>query len=190
MASNVDIINTALSLEGKLSYKFGGNNIADGEGDCSDFTEYVYAVHGFDIGADTAAQYWQGYSVSRDAIKPGDLVFFKNTYESGKVDGVSHVGIALGNDKFINLNGDGCVVSDLTDIYWKEHYLDARRISGIAYQDYTYDGVTSNPATTTETPDLVWWGDIVRVVVIVIIIAAGLTLLGFGVGKEITKGVA
>ena len=192
MTSNKDILETAKSFLGKLKYVFGGNNIPGGEGDCSDYTEYVFAVHGFDIGADTSAQYRQGIPVSRDNIKAGDLVFFKNTYNSGKVDGVSHVGIATSNDTFIHLSNSGCIRSSLNESYWKEHYLDARRINGIKYEDVS-DTVTDNETSTeteseTETNPLVWWGDIVRAVVIIIIIASGVILLGVGVGKNIVKG--
>ena len=198
MASNVDIIKTALSLEGKLEYKFGGNNIADGYGDCSDFTEYVFAVHGYDIGPETESQYTQGVAISKELLKPGDLVFFKDTYNSGKKDGVSHVGISLGGDKFIDLNNSGCGVSDLSDSYWKKHYLGARRVVGLAYEDYTYiphsssggsfgDSSHSSSGQHFETAGLVWWGDVVRVVLIIILIIAGLSMLGLGVGNELFK---
>ena len=36
--SNKLICDTALSKVGKLTYKFGGNNIEGGAGDCSDYT--------------------------------------------------------------------------------------------------------------------------------------------------------
>jgi len=192
MTSNKDILETAKSYLGKLQYVFGGNNIPGGKGDCSDFTEHVFAVHGFDIGADTSAQYRQGIPVGRDNIKAGDLVFFKNTYNSGKIDGVSHVGIATSNDTFIHLSNSGCIRSSLNENYWKEHYLDARRISGISYEDISddmTDTVTSTEsATETGESSLVWWGDIVRAVVVIIILAGGVILLTVGIDKNMLKG--
>lgn len=188
MTSNINIVETAKSYLGKLTYVFGGNDIPNGRGDCSDFTEHVFAVHGFSIGTDTEAQYSKGRTVSRDNVAAGDLVFFKDTYDSKKTDGVSHVGIATSNDSFIHLSNSGCVHSSLNDNYWKKHYLGARRISGISYEDYAEDAPEEIP-DTEENVSLVWWGDIVRVVVLIILIASGIGFLAFGVGKNIlSKG--
>lgn len=188
MRTNKDILETANSFRGKLKYVFGSDDITGGSGDCSSFTEYVFAVHGLEIGADTSAQYSQGIPVDRDDIKAGDLVFFKDTYNSNKIDGVSHVGIATGNDNFIHLSSSGCKVSSLNDNYWKTHYLDARRVSGLTYEDFILnetDEEEENSSEPSEETELKWWGDIVRVVVIFLLIGGGVAFLGVGVGKNI-----
>lgn len=188
MTSNVDIIDTAKGYIGKLKYDFGSDNIAGGSGDCSSFTEYVFAVHGLHIGADTSAQYSQGKPISRDDIKAGDLVFFKDTWDSKKIDGVSHVGIATSNDTFIHLSSSGCKRSSLNEPYWKEHYLDTRRVSGVTYEDFSDTTTdTENTETTEEKTDLIWWGDIVRVVVIFLLIISAVIFLGVGFGKNIVN---
>lgn len=192
MVTNTEILETAKSFLGKLKYVFGGNNISGGYGDCSDYTEYVFAVHGINIGADTEAQYMKGIAVDRDNIKAGDLVFFKNTYDSNKKDGVSHVGIATSNDTFIHLSGSGCIRSSLNDSYWKKHYIDAKRITSISYEDISDTEIDSETSLTrsaeVKESSLVWWGDIVRVVIIIIVLVGGVSLLGVGVAKNVFKG--
>ena len=130
-STNSNIIATAKSLIGKVDYVFGGDDIAGGKGDCSDFTQYVFKENGIEIGGTTEEQYKKGESVSKDDLEIGDLVFFKNTYNSGYTDGVSHVGIYEGNGKFIHLSSskNGVTESDLDSDYWEKHYLGARRIN-------------------------------------------------------------
>lgn len=189
MSTNIKIIETASGFIGKLKYIFGSDNITGGSGDCSSFTEYVFGVHGYEIGADTSAQYSQGLPVGIDSLEPGDLVFFKNTYNSNKIDGVSHVGIYRGNDEFIHLSSSGCKVSSLNETYWQEHYLDARRVVGIKYEDYSIPSTDAETVTPITTDNLVWWGDIVRVVVIFLLIIGAIVFMGVGVGKNIIKEV-
>ena len=189
---NTDIVNSAMTYIGKLTYSFGGNNISGGSGDCSDFTQHIFSLYGLEIGGYTEMQYSQGFPVKREEIKSGDLVFFKNTYNSGYKDGVSHVGIAVSNENFIHLSNSGCQVSSLNDSYWKEHYLDSRRINGVDYSgessDILYD-VTDTYAPTTSDINLVWWGDIVKVTTIIIVFIMGVVLLGLSVSTPLTKGV-
>lgn len=123
------IVDYAKSLVGKVKYQFGGDNIEGGYGDCSDFTEYVFKHENFSIGGTTEEQYHKSVAVDEPLV--GDLVFFKNTYASGYDDGVSHVGIYTGNNKFLHLSSSaGTVVeSDLNEKYYKDHFLSFRRVS-------------------------------------------------------------
>ena len=196
--SNKLICDTALSKVGKLTYKFGGDNIEDGYGDCSDFTQWVYGCYSVDIGGNTDAQYQQGVAVDKADAIPGDLVFFKGTYSSGYTDGVSHVGIYLGNDQFVHLSNSGCKISSLSEHYYSNHYLGMRHINAVNKEvDEITDDMIANTSERYERSDqlkeeanvgLEWWGDIVRVVVIVVMILAGVTLLATSVGVQIIKG--
>ena len=190
------ICDTALSKVGKLEYKFGGDNIEGGVGDCSDFTQWVYSCYNVDIGGNTDAQYSKGVAVSKDDAKAGDLVFFKNTYKSNYTDGVSHVGIYLGDNKFVHLSNSGCKVSDLSERYYSNHLLGFRHMREVNSEvDVITDEMIENNAERYEHSEelqnaagLEWWGDIVRVVVIVILLIAGVALVASSVGVQVMKG--
>lgn len=190
------ICDTALSKVGKLEYKFGGDNIEGGVGDCSDFTQWVYSCYNVDIGGNTDTQYSKGVAVSKDDAKAGDLVFFKNTYKSNYTDGVSHVGIYLGDNKFVHLSNSGCKVSDLSERYYSNHLLGFRHMKEVNSEvDVITDEMIENNTERYEHSEelknsagLEWWGDIVRVVVIVILLIAGVALVASSVGVQIMKG--
>lgn len=128
MATAQNIIDTAKSQVGKIKYVFGGNNPSGGSTDCSGFTQYVFKLNGINIGRTTQSQWTDGTNVEKSDLLPGDLVFFKNTYDSNYIDGVSHVGIYIGNNKFYHNSSsqNGIVIGDLSDNYWTAHYLGAR----------------------------------------------------------------
>lgn len=194
--SNKLICDTALSKVGKLTYKFGGDNIEGGVGDCSDFTQWVYGCYNVDIGGNTDAQYSQGVSVSQKDAIAGDLVFFKNTYNSKYTDGVSHVGIYLGDNRFVHLSNSGCKVSSLSERYYANHLLGFRHIQAVNNEvdtitDEMIDNTTDRYERSEELKSragLEWWGDIVRVVVIVVLCITGVALVASSVGVQIMKG--
>ena len=93
--------------------------------DCSGLVYYVLTEMGYPAPRTAVGQYSLGYSVSRSALVPGDLVFFANTYTSG----ISHVGIYAGGGKFLHAPSDGSSVcyTKLSG-YWSDHYYGARRL--------------------------------------------------------------
>lgn len=115
------IVQTALRYVG-VPYVFGGNS-ASGF-DCSGFTRYVFGRSGVWLPRAADEQYDVGRPVGSGSLQPGDLVFF-TTYTSG----ISHVGIYLGDDKFISATSSrGVVVDSLASGYWGARYVGARRI--------------------------------------------------------------
>ena len=106
-------------------YKSGG---ASPKGfDCSGFTWYVYKkAADIDISRGVEEQWRRGRSVARGKLKPGDLVFFKNTFERG----LSHVGIFVRKDEFVHAENEktGVVISSLESDYYRKHYAGARRL--------------------------------------------------------------
>ncbi|WBW95873.1 C40 family peptidase [Oceanirhabdus sp. W0125-5] len=93
--------------------------------DCSGFTSYVYKMVGIYIPSYTGDQVKYGKSVAKEDLLPGDVIFF-NTYMD-----YGHVGIYVGNNKFIHASSSSSVrrvtVSSLTG-YHLSHYAGARRI--------------------------------------------------------------
>lgn len=115
----------AISLSG-IKYKFGGSSPETGF-DCSGFVRYVFqqaANLTLPHGARALSQL--GQTVTQENLQPGDLVFF-NTLKSS----FSHVGIYLGNHRFIHSPSAGKAVSvmDMSDSYWAQRFNGARRIT-------------------------------------------------------------
>lgn len=105
-----------------VPYVFGGTT--PNGFDCSGYTRYVFAQAGIYLPRTADEQFGLGRAVSYSNLQPGDLVFF-TTYAPGP----SHVGIYLGNGKFISSTSSrGVVVSRLDSGYWGNCYYGARRI--------------------------------------------------------------
>ncbi len=93
--------------------------------DCSGLVYYVYGQLGVPMPRVSSHQAGFGQEVRRDSIRPGDLLYF-NT--SGR--GINHVGIYVGNAKFIHAPRKGMPVrtDSLHNGWWKQKYRGARRI--------------------------------------------------------------
>lgn len=104
--------------------------------DCSGFTMFVFDKIGINLPHQSGSQYQMGSAVSRDEMRPGDLVFF-NT--NGK--GVSHVGIYVGDGDFAHASSSrGVTISSLNDSYYVNRYVGAKRImSTDAYKTVASD---------------------------------------------------
>ena len=116
------IVSTAEKYLG-VRYVYGG---ATPSGfDCSGFVYYVLNSLGIKAARTLGPMYNQGTPVSKADLKPGDIVFFKNTYKVG----LSHVGIYVGGGRFIHSPSSGKVVSyaDLNSTYYVNHYYGAVR---------------------------------------------------------------
>lgn len=124
-ANSANLAFRALGLVGK-PYRSAGADPRIGF-DCSGFVVYVYRdVFGLPLPRSTGAQYAMALrSPRRGALVTGDLVFF----DTGG-NGISHVGIYVGEGRFVHApNHGGRVRLDhLDDRYWKERYRGARRV--------------------------------------------------------------
>jgi cell wall-associated NlpC family hydrolase len=120
----------AKSFTGKVKYVFGAASPDSGKSDCSGFTQYcLKKAAGTSIGRTTDAQVEKGNKVAKSKAAPGDLVFFKDTYDSAYKYGVSHAGICLGGGKFIHCSSSGGVkTSALSEAYYAKHFLMVRRV--------------------------------------------------------------
>jgi hypothetical protein len=99
--------------------------------DCSGFVQRVYWLCGHTIPRDA---YQQAASalfapVERGDLQPGDLVFFQGGDPRGR--GITHVGIALGENNFIHASGDlGVAITPLDSPPYNAQYRFARTILG------------------------------------------------------------
>jgi len=119
-----DIVNFALQFVG-YPYVWAGNTPAGF--DCSGFTQYVYgAMLGIDITHSTEVQATSGAWVDWGNWLPGDLVSFAGTWG----DGISHVGIYIGDGQFVHAEneGTGVTISSLYSDYYAGHYYGAVRL--------------------------------------------------------------
>lgn len=113
-----------------VKYTFGGNDPYAGRLDCSSFVQFVFQHYAnMDLGRTTAQQVKKGTKITKSEALPGDLIFFKGTYNSGYVYGVSHVGIYIGDGQFISNTSSGNVkIDDVSNPYWSAHFLMFRRV--------------------------------------------------------------
>jgi len=117
------IVNMAKKYLG-VPYIWGG--VTPGGFDCSGYTQYVFAKCGYTLNYRTQ-QYRNGIAISYSNLRPGDLVFFA----TGSTSSISHVGIYIGNGKFIHAPraGDVVKVSSMTSgTYYYYRFRCARRI--------------------------------------------------------------
>jgi cell wall-associated NlpC family hydrolase len=109
-------------------YQRGGNSFEYGF-DCSGFTRHVFRIA---VGlalprrSDEQARSDQLVPIERDALVPGDLVFFNTLQRT-----FSHVGIYLGGGKFIHAprSGSAVRIEDMREAYWSRRFDGARRAS-------------------------------------------------------------
>ena len=120
-----DIPAYAKSLIG-TPYKFGGTSPDTGF-DCSGFVGDVFRhTAGVSMPRTTSEISKFGFAIATADLRSGDLVFF-NTLKKK----FSHVGIYLGDDRFIHApSTKGTVrIDNMSDKYWKKNYDGARRVN-------------------------------------------------------------
>ncbi|MBO2447152.1 C40 family peptidase [Actinomadura barringtoniae] len=122
-------------------YSWGGGGpsgpsygIAQGSGikgfDCSSLAQYAWAKAGVTIDRVAADQYNDGPHVPRDALQPGDLLFFATNTSDLRT--IHHVGIYLGRGRMVHApqTGDVVRISDFAhNAYRQSQYVGATRPS-------------------------------------------------------------
>lgn len=127
-ATRAGVVNLALEAMG-TPYRWGGGD-ANGF-DCSGLIQYAYAEHGIVLPRRSADQARSGAELPRDpaALVPGDILTFATTSDGS----VTHVGLYLGERRFIHSATGGVQVSrlDPDDPYgrwWWDRWVGARRV--------------------------------------------------------------
>lgn len=103
-------------------YKFGGTS--ERGIDCSAFMQVIFDNYfGIKLPRNTKRQLYAGTGVRRNALKAGDLVFFKTGRKT------LHVGVVVEDDEFLHAStSQGVTISSMDDYYWKSRYLAGRRV--------------------------------------------------------------
>ncbi|MBC7253331.1 MAG: C40 family peptidase [Actinobacteria bacterium] len=122
-------------------YVYGGERESEGGFDCSGF---VYNTLSMRMGypmmrvADDQARDNRYLYVAREALQPGDAVFFYENAGDNPEGNIGHAGMYVGNGIFIHSTGsNGGVSLDCLDNndYWSTHFAWGRRVVGGPYND-------------------------------------------------------
>ncbi len=139
-----DLVETSKRLMG-LPYLWGGTS-SKGV-DCSGFTKTVFFLNGIVIPRDASQQVHTGIQVDStrnfENLIPGDLLFFGRPATDSTSERVIHVGMWIGENKFIHSMGDVHIstmdtAADDFDEYNYNRYLRTKRVfnqegSGLIY---------------------------------------------------------
>lgn len=122
-----DLVIGAMGYLG-VPYQRGGNRFDEGF-DCSGFVRAIFEQSaGLSLPRRAEQQAAATQAIDPDELRPGDLVFY-NT--SGRT--YSHVGLYVGNEKFIHSPTPGSVIrlEDMRLAYWQKRFDGARRVPAI-----------------------------------------------------------
>jgi peptidoglycan endopeptidase LytE len=124
ISRNSSVVKVAKKYLG-TRYKLGASTRTTRVFDCSSFVKHVIKrTKHKNLPRTAASQYKKVKKVKHPRV--GDLVFFKNTYKRG----VSHVGIYIGNNKFIHASSGArkVTISSLKKKYYKKHFKGFGRV--------------------------------------------------------------
>lgn len=105
-------------------YVFGGKTPAGF--DCSGFIHYVHQFAGLDLLRMSSEDYYK-QATKVNVPEVGDLVFFKDTYKTG----ISHMGIYMGENKFVHAGSKGVEMTNLSNTYWQQHFVAFKRFNAV-----------------------------------------------------------
>ncbi|QQZ09728.1 C40 family peptidase [Heyndrickxia vini] len=119
-----EVVSVAKLYEGE-KFKMGGTTPKGF--DASGYTQYVYknAATKLKIPRTSADQYKIGKAVKLNQLQNGDLVYYATGTKKGKV---SFVAIYIGDGKFIGATSKGVTIVKMSDKYWKDRFVGAKRI--------------------------------------------------------------
>ena len=111
-----DVVNFAMQFVGN-PYVWGGNSLTNGC-DCSGFVHLVYKNFGYNTVRYSMSFLYEGVAVSREDVRPGDIVVY------AMKDGIGHVAIYAGNGKIVEAQSSAAGIT-------ADRSIDCRRIVGI-----------------------------------------------------------
>lgn len=123
---NVQLYDT---LESWLGTPYKSAGMSRNGVDCSGFVSCMYkGVYGVNLKSRRCADIYNDVEkVNKSDLKEGDIVFFKIRQSQ-----VSHVGLYLGNNKFIHSStSNGVIISDLDEEYYKKYFCGGGRLKDV-----------------------------------------------------------
>lgn len=139
-----NLVSSALELMG-IPYLWGGTSVKGV--DCSGFTKTVYFMNGLVLPRDASQQDDIGMLVDEQKffsrLLPGDLLFFGSPATDTTAERVVHVGLWIGDMKFIHASGDVHLSSmdpgnPLFDSYNLNRYLRTKRLLNSQFMDQLF----------------------------------------------------
>jgi cell wall-associated NlpC family hydrolase len=123
-ASGARVVNIAQSQIG-ARYTWAGISPATGF-DCSGFVYYVFQAVGHPIPRTMDDQLAAGRRVRLEELRPGDVLFYSDTYTSG----LSHNAIYIGDRKMVHAvdESTGVAITPVDSAYWDQRFVTAVRI--------------------------------------------------------------
>ena len=117
------VVMTASAMLG-TAYRYGGSTPSEGF-DCSGLVYYSYAQAGVPVPRTALSLYHESRHVRLTMLRPGDVLFFKLNGRR-----VSHVGIYLGDNRFIHApkTGKDVSISTLENAFWRKRLVSAGRM--------------------------------------------------------------
>lgn len=116
------------AVQQKLGKKYVWGAVGPNCFDCSGLTTYAYKQQGVTLPRTANAQSRTGQSIDKESLQPGDLVFFATS--RNKTKGVNHVGIYVGDNRFIHASSakHQVVETSLDSAFYKQTYRGAKRV--------------------------------------------------------------
>lgn len=112
-------------------YRMGG--CSKGGVDCSCFVKTIYEdVYGIELKRDSRSMYQRSHRVGKNDLQEGDLIYFKIRGRR-----ISHVGIYLGNNKFVHSSRKhGVVIDSLNHPYYQKRFVSGGRVGeNVGFRD-------------------------------------------------------
>ncbi|MES9666296.1 bifunctional lytic transglycosylase/C40 family peptidase, partial [Bacillus nitratireducens] len=106
-------------------YVWGGKNPTQGF-DCSGLTSWGLKQIGIDLPSYALSQYELTEPIDPSQAQPGDLIFFKGTYQSP--DHISHVGFYIDENTMYDSENAGIGYHSWKTPYWQQHFAGIHRV--------------------------------------------------------------
>lgn len=116
---NYDVMYALMKEYEGVPYVFGGESKSGI--DCSAMSQKLYQAVGITLPRTAQSQYDAVSHISDSEVRPGDLVFFTGTYNSGTY--ITHVGVYVGDGMMFHAGGDRCQFSSLSSSYYQSHFV-------------------------------------------------------------------